>query len=277
MRLVHWMLLATCLAWPVSCSSTDEGQEPEPLPPPTGKDGRHPLADKPLKTFSEKQSDRWRTEEAARNAERRANTYKYQHKAAPQPTSPDPLKGVRFTLKQALAGVEGNGPVKAVIDTTEGEIVCALDTEGQPEATAHFIGLARGVRPWWDSAKVEWSTAPLYHDIPVYKVVRGEAFFSGCPMAVGFAEVGFRSAVPLESLDQPDEAYELALITPARVPSFGPQFLITAKADPKIEELAHVIGRCEGAGPIQKIAGKQVSKSGHPVDNVLVREITITR
>jgi hypothetical protein len=78
-------------------------------------------------------------------------------------------------------------------------------------------------------------------------------------------------------IDQPDEPYELALITSARVPSFGPQFVVTAKGQAKLEETAHVIGRCEGAGPIQKIAGKAASDSGHPIDEVLLRRVTITR
>ena len=157
MRLVLWMLFGAGVAWLAGCSSQPEGGEPEPLPPPTGPDGRHHLADKPLRTFPEEKSDRWRTEEAMKKAEQRAKAYKYQHKVEPQPTSPDPIKGRPFGLEQALAGLDGDGPVKAVVDTTEGEFVCTLDTEGNPEATAHFIGLARGVRPWWDSAKVRWS------------------------------------------------------------------------------------------------------------------------
>jgi peptidyl-prolyl cis-trans isomerase A (cyclophilin A) len=277
MRVVIWMLLGSSLALLAGCSGETAPDEPEPLPPPTGADGRHHLAGKPLKTFPDEKSDRWRTEEAMKKAEQRAKAYKYQHKVEPQPTSPDPLKGQPFGLEQALAGIDGSGPVKAVIDTTEGEIVCTLDTEGTPVAAAHFIGLARGVRPWWDSSEAKWSTSPLYSDMPIYKVVTGEAFYSGCPMAVGFAEVGFRSVLTQGVPDQPDEPYELALITQARVPSFGPQFMITAKADPKIDERAHVIGRCEGAGPIQKIAGKTVSKSGYPIDNVLVRRVTIGR
>ncbi|MBW2278564.1 MAG: peptidylprolyl isomerase [Deltaproteobacteria bacterium] len=277
MRVAARMLLGMCALALVGCSGGSESDEPEPLPPPTGEDGRHHLADKPLKTFPDKKSDRWRTEEAMKKAEERANAYKYAHKIEPQPTSADPMKGKPFGLEQALAGIDGTGPVKAVFDTTEGEFVCTLDTEGSPIAAAHFIGLARGLRAWWDSAKAQWSTAPLYTDIPVYKVVSGEAFFSGCPMSVGFAEVGFRSVMPQGVLDRPDEPYELALLTHARVPSFGPQFLITAKGDPKFEEMAHVFGHCEGAGPIQKIAGKDVSKSGHPIDDVLVRRVKITR
>lgn len=279
MRVCCLICISLSLGLAVACSGGAEGegdhqQTPSPL---VGKDGRHPLAEKPLKTFANGKSEQWKKEEARKMAEQRAKAYKYKHKVEARPTSPDPFAGRPFGLEEALAGIDGAGPVKAVFETTEGEFTCVLDTKGNAAVVAHFIGLARGLRPWWDSARGEWSTAAFYTAIPVYKVIQGEAFYSGCPMAIGFAEVGFRTLAPLETLDPADEPYELALITPSRVPSFGPQFVVSAKSDPKIEERNQVIGRCEGAGPIQKIAGKELTKSGRPVDDVLIRRVRIER
>jgi peptidyl-prolyl cis-trans isomerase A (cyclophilin A) len=277
MRVCLWIVLGSCIAGLVGCSGTKEDEPSGSTEHGIGEDGRHHLADAPLKTFPESKSDQWRTEEAMEKAEQRAKAYKSQHNVQAQPTSPDPMMGAQFGLAEALAGIDGDGPVKAIFDTTEGKFECVLDTEGSALGAAHFIGLARGNRPWWDSAKARWSTSPLYTNIPVYRVVTGEAFFSGCPMSVGFAEVGFRTVLPEGQHVPPEEAYDLALVTPARVPSFGPQFMVTAKSSPKIDALAHVIGACEGVDAIQKIAGKRASKSGHPVDEVLVRQVTITR
>lgn len=276
MRVCHLICVGFGLAVACSGETAEEADRKGP-PPLVGEDGRHPLADKPLKTFSEAESVRWKKEEAQKLANQRADAYRHQHNAVPQPTSPDPLKGMPFGLEQALAGLEGQGPVKAVFETTEGEFTCVLDTEGNAVAAAHFIGLARGVRPWWDSARGEWSTSAFYTALPVYKVLPGAAFFSGCPMALGFAEVGFRTVVPLQTLDSADEPYELALITQSRVPSFGSQFLVSAKSDPRVEERNQVIGRCEGADTIQKIAGKETTKSGRPLDEVLIRRVRIVR
>jgi peptidyl-prolyl cis-trans isomerase A (cyclophilin A) len=266
--------LCLCVA---ACAGEPPGEEPEPLPPPTTKDGRHFLADKPLKTFPEKSSEQWKREEAMKLADQRASSYKYKHMAVLDPDSPDPIKGQTFDLERALSGLEGQGPVVATFETTEGSFTCTLDTAGKPGETAHFVGLARGTRPWWDSAVGKWSTAPFYNAIPIYKVVPGMAFYSGCPLAVGFAEVGFRTAVPREALEPVSAAYQLALVSPNNMGTFGAQFLVTAADKPAIEETTQVIGTCDGPAAIQAIAGLEITKSDRPIKDVILRRVTITR
>jgi peptidyl-prolyl cis-trans isomerase A (cyclophilin A) len=259
-----------------SCSGSD-GEKQEPLPTPTTEDGQHFLADKPLKTFTEGKSDQWKHREAIEAAEKRAKARTDRFSAVVEPTTPDPLKGGLLPLEIALDGLEGEGPVKALFETSEGEFSCTLDTENKPLETAHFIGLARGKRPWWDSAKGSWTLEPFYSSLPVYKVVPGQAFYSGCPMGNGFADVGFHIGVPVERIDVADEAYALALVTRGRSGAIGSQFLVTATAKPRIREKTHVIGSCEGAGSIQKIAGQDATPSGYPLEEVAIRRVKIHR
>jgi peptidyl-prolyl cis-trans isomerase A (cyclophilin A) len=280
MRYEHLLGLTACACvfWIAGCSAgAADGDENKPLPPPTGKDGKHFLADKPLTKFPDKVSEQWKLQEAMELAEKRAESFKDRHSVVVDPDRPDPLRGKPFGLEQALDGIEGEGPVKAVFETTLGEFTCELDTENKPFGTAHFIGLARGKRPWWDAAIGAWSMKPLYSSIPIYKVVPGQALYSGCPMGVGFGEIGFRTAAPIRETDQAVGAYQLALISPGRAPAFGAQFLVTAKERAAIADITHVIGTCEGANTIQKIAGQTVIKTGHPVEDIVIRRVRIER
>ncbi|HUT77280.1 MAG TPA: hypothetical protein VM285_06315, partial [Polyangia bacterium] len=160
---------------------------------PEGKDGKHFLADKPLKIFDQSQSERWKDLEAIGRAKQRQKDYRDKHSVIVDPTIADPLKGQPQPLARAAEGLAGVGALRAAIDTTKGTITCELLAENQEIGVAHFVGLARGTRPWWDAAGGRWRMEPFYGNLPIYRVESGEAFYSGCPMAVGFAEVGFRT------------------------------------------------------------------------------------
>lgn len=275
-----WIMLIGALA-SLALACADPAAAPSQQTPdaaqPAAKDGKHFLADKPLKLFEDQESERWKFLEAIGQAEKRAEAYKNRHSAVVDPTSPDPLRGRALTLEEVLDGLPGDGAPKAVIETTAGTITCELLAEQAPEAVAHFVGLARGIRPWWDGTVGKWSTSPLYRAIPVYRVTRGEALYSGCPMAVGFAEVGFRTLVSQEAYAPAKEALTLALFAGQRVPSLGAQFLITAKPDARIVEKTVPIGRCDDSNVVQQIVNQPVTEKEIPINDIVVRDITITR
>jgi len=243
----------------------------------TDEDGQHFLAEKPLKLFKDKDSNRWKHLEALGRAEKRAAAYKDRHSAVADPTSPDPLRGKILSLEEALAGLEGQGAPKATIETTMGTITCELLVDEVPDAVAHFVGLARGLRPWWDGTVGKWSNEPFYRTIPVYKVTPNDTFYSGCPMGVGFAEVGFRAMVNMDKYGPVPEALTLAMFAGDRLPTLGAQFLVTAKPNAHVSEKTLPIGKCEGTNVVQKIVNQAVTSKGIPVTDTAVREVTITR
>jgi hypothetical protein len=132
------------------------------------------------------------------------------------------------------------------------------------------------MRPWWDPAQGTWSDQPFYTSIPVYKVKQGEAFYSGCPMGLGFAEVGFRTTVGTPDNMMFKKPYVFAMLMAKRTPTIGPQFMITAK--PIIpEEGLFPMGTCGTPDVIAKLAGVNITPTGIPVDEVVVKSVTITR
>jgi peptidyl-prolyl cis-trans isomerase A (cyclophilin A) len=270
-------LLALACSDPAPPPGAEPGADQDGAGAAASKDPQHFLADKPLKLFDEQDSQRWKRLEAIGAAEQRADAYKDRHSMVAEPTSPDPLRGLFVPLEKALEGLEGDGPPVATIETTAGTITCELLTERSPAGVAHFVGLARGLRPWWDGTVGKWSTAPFYRATPVYKVVPGEAFYSGCPMALGFAEVGFRALVPKESYAPASDALTLAMFAGQRLPSLGPQFLITAKPGAKIAEKTVPIGRCESSNVVQQIVNQEVTGKGIPLAETTVVDIAISR
>jgi peptidyl-prolyl cis-trans isomerase A (cyclophilin A) len=128
--------------------------------------------------------------DSLKHAEKRRNIYVQKHSMKISPDSEDPLKDKPFTLAAALAGVAGAGPLEATISTTAGDIICRLYDKDAPEALAVFVGLARGLRPWWDPGRGTWSHDPFYKGTPLYNVQKDEAIFGGCPTGNGSDTVG---------------------------------------------------------------------------------------
>ena len=102
--------------------------------------------------------------------------------------TPDPLKG-QFTLAQAAIGLPDKGPFEAKIKTTRGELRCKLFDDKAPVATANFVGLARGVRPFKDRGK--WITRPAYDGTLFHRVIKGFMIQGGDPLGTGRGEPGY--------------------------------------------------------------------------------------
>jgi cyclophilin family peptidyl-prolyl cis-trans isomerase len=266
------------------CSCAGEPADPEkiiiaPLPDaPAGSDGKHFLADKPLTTFDRSRSEQWTELEAIGSAKQRQKDYRDKHSVIVEPTTPDPFHGRPRSLAQAAEGLEGRGVLGAVIATTHGTLTCELLAENQEIGVAHFVGLALGTRPWWDAAGGRWRMEPFYRNLPIYRIEPGEAFYSGCPMAVGLAEVGFRTA-PASPRDATSIAapQTLGVLISKKTGTMGPQFVVTGGKESELRTPFVPIGRCEPAGEIERILGEEVAEEGLPVKDLVVIRVDISR
>lgn len=244
------------------------------------EEGKHFLADKPLKTFDTKDSKRWRLQEAYQEAERRARTFSAEHSKVLEPTSPNPTSGVEISLEKAMEGIPGDGPLKAHIETSKGTVTCRLYTEQTPDGVAHFLALARGMRHWWDGSEGRWSDQPFYRGFPVYKAERGSHFEAGCPVGQGGGEIGYRATIKpnpkqAELLETP---FTLALIMDPRGPSVGGQFLVSARKPAAGKLPPYPIGDCtESHNLVQKLVHVPITADGRPLDNIVTLGVTFSR
>jgi cyclophilin family peptidyl-prolyl cis-trans isomerase len=274
-------LAAVLAALACSCAEPPDPEQVilKPMPDDIGmKDGKHFLADKPLKTFDQTHSDRWKSLEAIGHARKRQQEYRDKHSAVVDPTSPDPLRGAPLPLPRALAGVEGQGPLRAELVTTAGTVRCELLEGEQAVGVAHFAGLARGNRPWWDAAGGAWRREPFYRDLPVYKIMPGVAFYSGCPMAVGYAEVGFRTT-PGSREDARVKAapYTLGVLISKVTGTMGPQFVVTGGKETELRTPFVPVGRCQPSADLERILQEPVAEEGLPMEDLVLMRVDVAR
>jgi peptidyl-prolyl cis-trans isomerase A (cyclophilin A) len=274
-------LFVFLLGWGfMGCSK--EGERPKPgqavlTQKKTG--AKHFLADKPLKLFPKQLSEQWNKEEAIKRARNRARVYREKHSRQIIPTTPDPMGKRQPTLAWATKNIEGSGPLKTAIFTTSGVIRCTLHEKSAPDAVAHFVGLARGQRPWWDPGSAGWSTNPFYEGTPVYKIRKKEIIYAGCPMGTGFASVGFRTVLPPPEGDEKTMFARgtLSLLKNPDRPTVGSQFAILAADDPKMKDSPYPVGTCESLDTIDKIAEHPTTPEGIPLNDIVIERIVFSR
>ncbi len=183
------------------------------------------------------------------------------------PNTPDPVAG-HWTLEDAVAGMPIDGDLVAEIQTDLGVLFCDLYADRAPNAVASFIGLARGLRPWWDARSGQWVTRPYYRNLTFHRVIPDYIVQGGDYLEDGTGRVGF--SVPLERDEtlSHDRAGRLALATfDGDSSSGGAQFYITDGPAQALDGTATVFGQYRPEGTVSQIA--RVVQTGQPANRPL--------
>ncbi|HEX6243184.1 MAG TPA: peptidylprolyl isomerase [Polyangiales bacterium] len=171
----------------------------------------------------------------------------------PIPTSPDPLKG-KFDLAKATAGLPKGKTLTATLDTGYGTIECTLYGDKTPKTVANFIGLARGLRPFWDARTAAWVKRPLYDGSSFHRAVSGFMIQGGDHLGNGTGQVGYE--IPDEIVGLKHDRAGLLCMANRGANTNGGQFFITDGAAPHLTEMGTytIFGECTNTDVIHKIA-----------------------
>jgi peptidyl-prolyl cis-trans isomerase A (cyclophilin A) len=191
------------------------------------------------------------------------------------PTSPDPEAG-DFTLDEALAGLAGTGQAIATIDTSFGAIRCRLASDLVPRAVANFVGLARGLRPWWDPCRKAWVEEPFYDGLTFHRVIPTFMAQGGDPRGNGTGGPGYEFASEVTPELLHDQGGTLAYAN-SGPDTNGSQFYITVGRRSQLDGGYVVFGYCENVDVVQKIVAVPRDQDDKPYQPVLMRRVTITR
>lgn len=201
----------------------------------------------------------------------------------------EPLES--FTLAQATAGLKGSGSLVATIDLEQNKkplasLRCELFAELTPNTVAHFVGLARGLRPFVAPESREpkkWVRRPLYDGswlhrlLPDYLIQGGDpncASLHECGGMYGQGDAGFSIPDELRPELRFDRGGRLALAN--KGPGTGStQFFITERPTPWLNNTATIFGQCEPAAEISRIARLPTKPMNLPQDPVIIKHITI--
>jgi peptidyl-prolyl cis-trans isomerase A (cyclophilin A) len=190
----------------------------------------------------------------------------------PEPTSPDP-RGGRFTLAQATAGLPAGGDLVAEIDTTMGTFTCTLLTGEAPNTVANFVGLARGLRDFWDPIAGRWTRRPFYNGSIFHRVIPDFMIQGGDQLRSGAGGTGYEFAD--ENVRGHNAAGQLCMAN--RGPNTnGAQFFITEGPTSQLDGSYSIFGRCTPADLVGRIA-RVPTNNDRPLQPVFIRAVRVRR
>ncbi|MFO0625645.1 MAG: peptidylprolyl isomerase [Polyangiales bacterium] len=190
-----------------------------------------------------------------------------------QPTTPDPRNG-RFTLAQATEGLPGSGPLVADIETSLGTFSCTLLSEQAPLTVANFVGLARGLRDFWDPVGGAWVKRPFYDGSIFHRVIPDFMIQGGDVLRSGMGGTGYEFAD--ENVNGHNAAGQLCMAN--RGPNTnGGQFFITEAARDHLDGSYSIFGRCTPQELVGRIARVPRGANDRPEQPVFIRHVRVRR
>jgi peptidyl-prolyl cis-trans isomerase A (cyclophilin A) len=189
----------------------------------------------------------------------------------------DPIEGF-FPLDQALAGLPSDGELWVEFVTARGVIDCRLHEQLTPYTVANFVGLARGLRPWYDHDLGEWLTGkPYYDNTTFHRVIPGFMIQAGDPTGTGRGNPGY--LIPDEI--HPELGHDGGALSMANkgANTGSAQFFIVLEPAGHLDGAHTVFGRCTAAGVeiANAIANVAVGDNDKPVTDEVLEKVRIVR
>jgi peptidyl-prolyl cis-trans isomerase A (cyclophilin A) len=172
-----------------------------------------------------------------------------------EPNAPDPAEGA-FTLEEAVVGLPVDGTLVVEIGTEMGTLLCDLHADRAPRTVANFVGLARGLRPWWDARAGEWVRRPYYRGLAFHRVIPGFLVQTGDYLGDGTGGVGYTIPDEIDDTLAHDRAGQLCMANHEGPNTSGAQFFITDGPAPQLDSEGGytIFGQCRPLHIVSQIA-----------------------
>ena len=180
-------------------------------------------------------------------------------------------------LARYTADLEGQGPLMATIETSMGDFTCELFEKQAPLTVANFVGLSRGLKAWTDPATGTAKVGtPLYQNVVFHRVIPNFMIQGGDPLGQGTGSPGY--TIPDEFVPElrHDKGGLLSMANSGPATG-GSQFFITEVATPHLDDKHAIFGQCKELDLVKKITGVQRGGMDRPVEDVVLKKITISR
>ena len=166
----------------------------------------------------------------------------------------------------------------AVLNTSEGTIVCRLFDTDAPKTVANFIELAEGKREWSHPDTRKKSKDRLYDGTIFHRVIPNFMIQGGDPAGTGFGGPGYQFEDETKgSPHKFDTPGKLAMAN-AGPNTNGSQFFITVAPTTWLTGKHTIFGEVvEGMDVVEKIANVPRNRQDKPNKDVAVKSVVIER
>ena len=166
----------------------------------------------------------------------------------------------------------------AILNTSEGTVVCRLFEAEAPKTVANFTELAEGKREWTHPKTRTKSSAKLYDGLIFHRVIPNFMIQGGDPAGTGMGGPGYQFED--ETKNSPhkfDTPGKLAMAN-AGPNTNGSQFFITVAPTTWLTGKHTIFGEVvEGQDVVNKIANVARNSQDKPNKDVVLQSVTIER
>ena len=165
----------------------------------------------------------------------------------------------------------------AILETSQGNIVCRLFEKEAPKTVENFVGLAEGTKEFTDPRTGKKTKAPFFDGLTFHRVIPDFMIQGGCPLGTGTGGPGYRFADEFHPKLRHDKAGKLSMAN-AGPGTNGSQFFVTVAPTPWLDNRHTIFGEViEGQDVAEKISLAPRDSSDRPRTPVMLKSVKIER
>jgi peptidyl-prolyl cis-trans isomerase A (cyclophilin A) len=166
----------------------------------------------------------------------------------------------------------------AVLNTSEGQIVCRLFPQDAPKTVANFIELAEGKRDWTHPLTREKSKNKLYDGTIFHRVIPDFMIQGGDPAGNGMGGPGYQFEDETRHSPHRFDAKGKLAMANAGPNTNGSQFFITVAPTEWLTGKHTIFGEVvEGQDTVEKISRVARDRQDKPSKSVVLESVVIER
>jgi len=165
----------------------------------------------------------------------------------------------------------------AILETSQGNIVCRLFEKEAPQTVANFIGLAEGTKEFTDPKTGKKTKRPFFDGLAFHRVIPSFMIQGGCPLGTGTGGPGYKFADEFHPSLRHDRPGKLSMANSGPGTN-GSQFFVTVAATPWLDNRHSIFGEViEGQEIATKISEVPRDSSDRPRTPVVLEHVRIER
>jgi peptidyl-prolyl cis-trans isomerase A (cyclophilin A) len=165
----------------------------------------------------------------------------------------------------------------AILETSQGEIVCRLFDKEAPKTVENFVGLAEGTKEFTDPKTGQKTKRPFFDGLSFHRVIPQFMIQGGCPLGTGTGGPGYRFADEFHASLRHNAPGKLSMANSGPNTN-GSQFFVTVAATPWLDNKHSIFGEIiEGQDVANKISELPRDSSDRPRTAVILQHVRIER